>query len=196
MNDPIAVLPSGFNAMTANIVVTMDDVVSAFVSKYENQLFERKKLLSKELAAATEAVRAHSVATRAKINAKKHNLENFSPFNLMAVAKDEVYLDFDKGRAQIEVVICHASDRSLRYTSSTINATVFEDLDPTDVEHHAQYEALAASLQAQLSDVLDKIKSVARKEREVRGRIALRKIEESGYSSLLDDGELLRLVQL
>lgn len=194
---------SGFNAMQTNIVVTMDDVVSAFVSKYETQLFARKKELSAELTAVNEAIKEHADAVRAKVDTQVHNKSNL-PFDLVAEASKDVTLDFEKGRASFGITIRPASERKqmadanyyYRTSGNTITVTQYEDISAADVEIFNQNERLHERLEKDLAEVLDKIKSVTRKEREVRGRIAMRKIEESGYASLLDDSQLLQLVQL
>lgn len=195
----VAALPSSFQAMTANIVVTMDDVVSAFVSKYEEQLFRQKKLLGAELTRSQAALKEFVDSIREQFDASKYNVDLFSQFGLRAEAKDTVYLDWGSGKAGFEVQIRLTADTSSHsYYGSNISLTtrMYEAIAPEARTTHEQHVRLIESQQASLAEVLDRIKSVARKEREVRGRIAMRKIEDSGYASLLDDDELLKLVQL
>lgn len=202
MNTAVVVKPHGTAVMQANIVVTMDDVVSAFVSKYEAQLFARKKVLSTEIANVTTALKELDEVVRNKVDPTAYNTKTFSKFDLVAKAKDEVHIDWNSGRTSFEVVIQHVNDANapttsrVYYGSSSINVTMYQDITVEDIEAREQNAKLLQATEREMAEILDKIKSVARKEREVRGRIAMRKIEESGYANLLDDEQLAQLVQL
>lgn len=199
MNTDIVQKASGLNALQVAAVVTMDDVVSAFVSKYETQLFGRKKELSAELARTQADIKELTDAVRAKIDTSSHNAT--LPLGLVAEASKDVTLDFEKGRAGFQIVIRPSKQKERDpYVygggREQITITQFEPIPGRDVTAYGQLIKLHDSQQTALAEVLDKIKSIARKEREVRGRIAMRKIEESGYLSLLDDAQLLELVTL
>ena len=51
MNDIVKTSPSFIAQMTANVNVSIDEVVSVFVSKWEDGLFEKKQQLSKKIKA-------------------------------------------------------------------------------------------------------------------------------------------------
>lgn len=200
MSTLVPVKPSGLNAMTANLVVTMDDVVSAFVSKYETNLFTRKKELSAELTRAQAERKELVESVKARVVPEEYNQS--LPLGLVAEASKDVTLDFEKGRAALTLVVRVkglATERdpyNYGRNSNTISIVQHEDLRKADIAAYEQITKLIDATEKDLVEVLDKIKSVARKEREVRGKIAMRKIEESGYAPLIEDPQLLELVQL
>jgi hypothetical protein len=64
------------------------------------------------------------------------------------------------------------------------------------VNEHVQLNKSLVQVRAQLTEVLEGLKGINRKERQVRGKIAIRKLQDSGYADLMEDPELAQLVQL
>jgi hypothetical protein len=76
----------------------------------------------------------------------------------------------------------------------TLNKT--KSIPASYIKKHDSLVEQLNDLRKEFAEVLVALKSVARKERQVRGKIAMRKLEDSGYASLMADQELMQLVQL
>ena len=181
---------TAFKAMQTDLQVSMDDVVSAFVSKYETNLYARKKKLTTAIKGVED-----SLTTQHKELLKKITGNSFKsplPFGLKMVIDTG---DVNWGVAQISFGITIKKAHSGQYGSS-INITKTKPIPAAQVKANEKLEKELKLLRADLSEVLVALKSVTRKEREVRGRIAIRKLEDSGYANLMQDSELAKLVQL
>ena len=181
---------TAFSAMQTDIQVSMDDVVSAFVSQYENNLYARKKELTSDVKVVETKINEFVKALHKKINGK--SFATALPFDLkMSVGSGCISWD----DAKISFTIAITKNQSNGY-GNTINVTKTKSIPAVQVKAHEKLQKEVGSLRADLGEVLVALKSVTRKERQVRGRIAIRKLEDSGYANLMQDEELVKLVQL
>lgn len=183
---------TAFKEIKTDLEVSMDDVVSAFVSQYENNLFDRKKELTAEIRELEEKVAAVNKDVRNKVTGASYKAEKL-PFGLQLQVGDPD-TNWERGVVSFKLTISPKGDGS-RYGNTV---TVHEE-KPIPAALRKTYEKLTKELGAlriDLNEVLVNLKSVTRKERQVRGRIAMRKLEDSGYASLMQDEELAKLVQL
>lgn len=184
---------TAFKAMQTDIQVSMDDVVSAFVSQYESNLYARKKELGAAVKDVNNRIDVFMKALRKKINGDSF-VNVAMPFDLAAISS-EGQIDWDKATMHFQISINRKGTENRSY-GSTINVSKYKPIPAAQVKAHERLEKEASGLRADLSDVLVALKSITRKEREVRGRIAVRKLEDSGYANLMQDSELVKLVQL
>jgi hypothetical protein len=182
---------TAFQAMQTDIQISMDDVVSAFVSKYETNLYTRKK----ELGAAIKNVETRTAElvklVRSKVNGK--SFKTTLPFDL-EMKVDDGNIDWHSGHISFDIVIAKKNSGSYYRNEITVNKK--KPIPAAQVKLHEKLETEAVGLRSDLAEVLVALKSITRKEREVRGRIAIRKLEDSGYADLMNDSELAKLVQL
>lgn len=190
MNEVVA-KPQAFQAMTTDLQVSMDDVVSAFVSQYENNLFDRKKDLTKQIRALEKDQEDLTKDVRSKVSGdeyKQHDL----PFGLIIkVGEGEIRWDDHEVRFSITI-----EEKNCSRWSNNISLSKSK---PIPAALRRRYKKICDDLEElrrDLSEVLVNLKTVTRKERQVRGKIAIRKLEDSGYASLMADPELIQLVQL
>lgn len=183
---------TAFKAMQTDIQVSMDDVVSAFVSQYENNLYDRKK----ELTTAIKAVEATDRALDETI-LKKVTGDSFDaalPMGLTCkVSKGELNWSHKRVNFKIKIAL---GERESGYYSNNININKHKPIPAAQIKTHKKLEKELEELRSDLGEVLVALKSITRKERQVRGRIAVRKLEDSGYANLMEDSELAQLVQL
>ena len=192
MSNELAQLPA-FKAMQTDLQVSMDDVVSAFVSQYESNLFARKKELTGIIRDLEKGLSDNRAEILKNVNGDEYEKEaQRLPFGLTAKVKPgEIEWEDNKVLFAIEIKnplgSPYGSTLTLKRTQAIpakyrkIKDKISKELD---------------EVRADLGEVLVALKSVARKERQVRGRIAMRKLEDSGYASLMQDEELAQLVQL
>jgi septation ring formation regulator EzrA len=186
-----AVKPLAFQAMTTDLQVSMDDVVSAFVSQYENNLFDRKKELGKDIRALEKDLEQLEEDIKKRVTGDEFAAYSL-PFGL-TIKVERSSIDYTNKIVKFNIEIKERN--SSRWSNSiTINKT--KPIPKPIVKRHDKIQDELKDLRADLSEVLVALKSVTRKERQVRGKIAIRKLEDSGYASLMADPELIALVQL
>lgn len=191
MSNEVIARPQAFQAMTTDLQVSMDDVVSAFVSQYENNLFARKKELSKEIRSLESDLEQVEKDIRANVTSDEFT-NHVLPFNLVIKANEGT---INYGDKEISFSL-EIKDRTSSRWGNTITINKRKKIPAKYINRHDKIVKQLESLRADLAEVLVNLKSVTRKERQVRGRIALRKLEDSGYASLMADPELVQLVQL
>lgn len=181
---------TAFAAMKTDIEVSMDDVVSAFVSQYENNLYARKKDLTHDIRLFEESLADLNKSVHKKVTGAEFKKTKL-PFGLK-IKVDDGTIRWEDGQVTFGITIL--KDES-RY-GNTITLSKKKAIPAADIKAWKSIIADLEELRSELSEVLVSLKSVNRKERQVRGRIAMRKLEDSGYASLMQDEELLQLVQL
>ena len=189
MNTQVA--PAAFKEMQTDIQVSMDDVVSAFVSQYENNLYARKKELTASIKDVEERLDDIKDVVKAKVNGDSYKTK--MPFGLeLDISSGEI--NWIKEEVLFNLSITTAGNQN-RY-GNTITVAKTKPIPAVQIRAHKKATEELSGLRAELGEVLVSLKSVTRKERQVRGRIAMRKLEDSGYASLMQDEELAKLVQL
>lgn len=182
---------TAFKAMQTDLQISMDDVVSAFVSQYENNLYNRKKELSKEISNVESDITELHKEVRAKQSGKEYAAHKL-PFGLK-ISVDDGSINWETAKITYQVKIESPTNN---YYGRSININQQKKIPAAQVNEHKKLTEMLETLRKDLSEVLVNLKSVTRKERQVRGRIAIRKLEDSGYSNLMQDAELIQLVQL
>lgn len=181
---------TAFKAIETDLQVSMDDVVSAFVSQYENNLYDRKKQLTGDIKAIEDKLDEISNTVHDKVNGDSY--EQVLPFDLkLKISKGAI--NWHEELVKFELTI---TSKDGGHYSSTIKLNKEKKIPAAQISAYKKVSAALTDLRADLSEVLVSLKSVNRKERQVRGRIAMRKLEDSGYASLMQDSELAQLVQL
>lgn len=185
------VAATAFKEMQTDIQVSMDDVVSAFVSEYENNLYKRKKELTADVKEAEGRLSKFIKDVHKEVNADEFTSVKM-PFGL-TIKADEGSIDWLKASMHFQLTI--TTENNDRY-GNTITIRKVKKIKKSTITQHEKLADACDDLRSQLSEVLVSLKSITRKERQVRGRIAVRKLEDSGYANLMQDQELAALVQL
>lgn len=190
MSKGIVKAPLPFPAMQTDLQVSMDDVVSAFVSQYETNLYERKKALSVSLKEVAEKYDGLEKSVHAKVTGDsfaKHSL----PFGLeIKVGEGDVI--WAAGEVRFTITI---SPPKPGYRN-TIDIAETKPIPAVLVKAFEALDKKRDELNTEFGEVLVALKSMDRKERQVRGRIAIRKLQDNGYADLMKDEEFAKLVQL
>lgn len=184
--------PAAFQAMQTDIQVSMDDVVSAFVSQYENNLYDRKKELGKEIREQEVILEELEETVKKEITGDEWANEAL-PFGLSLSVK-QGNINWEGKVVNFTILIETKENRG--YYGNQVKLEKYKKIPAAYLKAHAKAHEELKELRTALSEVLVNLKSITRKERQVRGRIAMRKLEDSGYASLMADEELIQLVQL
>jgi hypothetical protein len=191
MSNTKAVSP--YQAMATDVAVSMDDVVSAFVAQYETNLYDRKKDLQSKIQLTKQHIDIVKKDVLAAVDAQSFVRDLTLPFGLTATVNGGD-IDFDKEKVAFVITIKNDTGRSSY--GNTINIHRNKKIPVALMRQHKGYVKELKELEAQLNETLMSLKQLPRKERQVRGKVAMRKLEESGYASLMEDQELALLVQL
>lgn len=205
MNDK-AKKVSVFNEInTVGINVGLDEVVSIFVSKYEDNLYAEKERIEdalKEVATRQNANKTAILASRQNdMDAFISTVSTTGPivFNV-TVGKPQVVIDDDEQVVNycVELDAHFVGDprKNTGYGRQNITLKKSFDIPAALVAERNTNKAEKASLENALMVVLGNINDISRKERKVRGEISARKLEEAGLNDLLQDAGMLKLVQL
>ena len=159
-------------------------------------LFERKDELSKNIKTIKDDIK--SLDDKLIKSIVKSDYEgSISVLNVTSKV-DEVNIRWDKKKGDFLVVDVKVkdNDNTDRWSSSSFMKDVNVRIDKSDSKVHYELENRLEELKTELTEVMGLIKSVSRKERQVRGRISEMKLAESGFSGLLESPELLKLIEL
>ena len=183
---------TAFKAMRTDLQISMDDVVSAFVSQYENNLFAKKKELTAIIKDYEKTLNDLSKTVLARVTGD--SFDAVLPLGLkLTISEGDI--NWEEGLVFFKLEIKSSEKQSSYYHNSIVLSKSKAIPGPLSKKRKKAQSKLG-TLRSELSEILVSLKSVTRKERQVRGRIALRKLEDSGYSDLMQDKDLIKLVQL
>lgn len=183
---------TALSSMTVNANVGMTEVVSVFVAKYETNLFNKKDQLSAAIKSVKGQIAAQHKCMTDSVN--KTDFEGSLPKLDMTYEVECVSLQWEEAyRDKFMIVTTVAFMKGKDQLWST---TVRKPMSQIDIDEHQRLIAELERLNGELMEVMNLIKSVGRKERQIRGRIAELKLEQAGMSDLLINPELTGLIQI
>ncbi len=189
-------------SLTVNANIGMDEVVSVFVSRYEDQLFERKDLLSEQIRLLKKQLSDLDKDILRAVNLDQFNI-SIPVLNMTGkVDKNGPSVNWtgSYNYAAKSIGVCiimemtqeGGGNREHQANHYYHNIPISEE----DVKRKEKIDADIANLSTELVEVMNQIKSVGRKERQIRGKISELKLAESGHLELLNNPELLKLTSL
>lgn len=188
---------SSLTAMTSNVNVGMNEVVSVFVAKYEDSLFAKKEALSISIRDVKAHLSSIDNALIKSVNPKDYEATVPKLGLEFKMGDVSVHWEADychkKNTLVVEIEMFDASD-SRNHASYTKCHAI--PIQPSVIADRAETQDRLAQLNADLLEVMTLIKTVSRKERQIRGRISEMKLAECGMSELINNPELLQLVNL
>ena len=194
-----------FNEINTSIDIGLDEVVSIFVSKYEDNLYVEKKRIEGDIKANAGRQTANKEAILASrttdIEDFVNSISTTGPvtFNF-EVSKPQVNLHGDTNvidyDIQMDVHEVGKPRTDTGYSRNTVGITKTFDIPAEFVTEREGLNKVKAALEDELMTVLANINDISRKERKVRGEISARKLEEAGMEDILTDEGMLKLVQL
>lgn len=199
MNDKNLPAVEAMKNITLNTAVTMDDVVNIFVSRFENTLMDRQKVVRKELQVSQAASKLyHETRMKEMTDAIEAELKSETMFASFKVDAETSYYNNTKDKK------CFAIRTKLKkFTSfetskeeNSVSFQAFVEYGADYLTKMAEYEAEQGKLKAELVSINNELQSVDRKARQVKGLIAERKLEAEGMQALLDDPTMQGMVQL
>jgi hypothetical protein len=188
----------GLYALTSNINVGMDEMVSVFVAKHEKALFDKKEALSVAIKNAKKDLVDLDKAIISSVDPRIFNVSIIVPglefevkLNKVVIFWEDSYTSHKKNHYQVNV---HVYER-ISNTRIGCHDKIFP-IEASSITEHAELESKLDQLNTDLTEVLTQIRSISRMERAVRGRISEMKLNDCGFEELLSNPELLQLVEL
>lgn len=197
--------------MSANIALNLDEMVAIFMARYENNLYEDKARLTKDLNASnaavgkardaiideypdkddykqeeTAALFGDSFLARQKCAGIRHNLAEGTYDVTLEISMTLQHADKDDE----DHISRHFNENRRVVYSKAVKVPIKKPLLKT----LEKAEKVSEKLREQLTAVIDDISNIARKERQVRGKISEVKLADSAFADLLQNKELLQLV--
>ena len=171
--------------MTLNAKVNMDDIVSIFASKYEEALYKDAEI------------------SRTGIKGLREDLDELQKESIVSVDGSKMIAKHPLFSSVKEVSRKLLTD-SVVITFALLNVegrqiTAIDKKFPLLKKFTNKRDKLSKELctmEQNLTQTLQKIRDIGRKERQIRARIIERKLENSGLSDLLQDEEMQNLIGL
>ena len=181
-----------FDQMDTKMNVGLDEVVNVFVSEYETNLHTEKNRLSK-LMRETKSELKQFIADL-ELNLRTANKKYETKIELLGLESyvNSVSPNWDKG-TYVTVIRIKSTDPK---DKGDMSRRYIAKLTAKDVKRNKTLNEEIDVLNKELQTILAKIKDVSRKERQVRGEISRRKLENAGMDSLLGNKEMLKLIQV
>lgn len=196
MNDMVT-STSFISNMTSNINVGIDEVVSVFVARWEDGLFEKRDQLSKKIKSLKKEL--SDLVEKIEKSVNKSQYESLIPiFNLHSKVSNVSVNWEDSYSTKKNTIVVEISlfdgDKESNWPVHSKN--FYFNISKEDVLEHENLSEELEGVNVELIEVMSQIKSVSRKERQIRGKISEMKLEQCGFSELINNPEILRLVEL
>lgn len=190
--------PSFLQQMTANVNVGVDEVVSVFVAKWETALHDKKDKLSKQIKAVKKQLSDQVDSLIGSVDTEQYVMD-IPVLNLTSKIGDvgvvwgKTYKT-PENMIVVEVRVYDTSEKSRDYPVHTKN--VLCPVSADNVKLHDDLTKELETLNSELIEVMGEIKSVSRKERQVRGKLSEMKLEQSGFADLANSPDILQLIEI
>ena len=188
---------SALSLIQTNVNVGMDEVVNVFVSKYEDGLYVKKDDLSSKIKVVKREIETLDKTLISNTSTSQYET---SVVSLGLVSKVEsVKVIWATEHEKLNKINININIKDIDSKSSYGNSmtkTIVVEIGQTDVVQHKTLLDDLQRLNDDLMNVMNEIKSISRKERQIRGKISEMKLEQSGLNELLNNKDMLSLIQL
>ncbi len=190
-------LTAALSAMNTNVDVGMNEVVSVFVSKYEDGLFAKKDDLSAAIRVLKQELSDFDKSVRELVDSSEYDAK--VPNLGFTFKMGDVKVNWEKTwstEANTYTINVEMHDSSAKRDGAVYTKTIVKAIPSKIIKQREDVNKALEEKNAELLEVMTLIKSVSRKERQIRGRISEMKLAESGFSGLLDNPDMLKLVEI
>jgi septum formation inhibitor MinC len=186
--------PSLSSIVKTDAVVDMNSIVAFFISKYENNLLDTKKQLSERITELNTFLNKDFLTlVKEEVKIDTYNV-TVKALGLVTEAKIQVDVYGLTNKKVVQIHIGHSDKMKERncHFQMIKEVVISDELHTKFTETHAEINKTRQAL----SETLDKLSSVSRKERELRGALAEKTLRDAGVGELFEDQALLDLVQV
>ena len=182
-----------------NAKINLDDIVNVFVSKFEDEAYAKRDKVQKELKSLKEARKAsEKLAVQAAIDTfKSDKVLSFPAFSMQFVIKcgelsgENVVLNCLINLTAVGNVK-FGSYSSPNEDSTYVN--ILQPIPPAVLKELEDFESKENVYVQDLMKINEELKTIGRKTRKLKGKLAEKKMNELGMKDLLNNEELLAIV--
>ena len=189
---------NGLNEISSKVVIGMDEVVNVFVSKYEDDLYVRKDELSDSIKDVKKSIESVGKECEKSVD-ESYYVSNNKVLGISSKV-DNVRVSFDdkkkSGSILVDVLIKDDERESSGYRSNCFNKVFEVEVKESVCKKYFKLIEEKNGLEIELMSVMNLIKDISRKERKIRSKISEMKLNESGFSELLNNKDVLKLIKL
>lgn len=185
--------------------VRMDDVVNIFISKYETSLIERKaELIKKVTGAKKEFDEVKSSVQSEMSELLKNHFDTLISWRDPNFINKLVVFKFESNKPQINHSLNKGFCKGILYLCRDKESERYDSLSyskeleiPEDLFGKIkEKENNLNSIQEELNQVLESLRNMSAKERQVRGTLSAKRLEASGHVNILEDKDILGLISI
>ena len=184
-----------------DIKLGSEEVINVFISKWEDELYGKKKEYSKSVSDVKKKIEGWENKIINEGKKLGRSLERvIEDLNVKVVFKDKVEkyeknvsIDYDD-----ELIVVNVKIMGMDNGRNNGGLLVVKNykINRDDVR---EYEVLSDELveeKRKLEEVLLEIRNISRKERKIKGVISEKKLESEGYDELLNDNDINSILKL
>lgn len=185
--------------ITTNVNVGINEVVAIFVSRYESELYAKKDVISAKIRTLKASIEQITTALTDSVDKSAYactvptlNLE-FKVTDVKVVFEQQQYCNTRLG-IHVVVGLHDKSDENRDY--AVYSKTFVLPIDEAMITSRKDLQDELVQANLELVEVMGLIKTVGRKERQIRGKIAEMKMEQAGQTELLNNSDLTKLISM
>ncbi len=199
----LATLGAFDNALELDAKIDLTAVAAVFVAQWETKLFAKKKELSSRIKATKDDLKILETTVKRSVD---KSIYNTTIPELGLIAKcgsvdvkwpdsndDDLDDEDDKIGITVSIEITEKVNTA-RWGSESMSVRKHLKISAADMKKHKTWTNEIDELNSELLETMSSIKGVSRKQREITGVIAGKKLEAAGYEGLLDHPDLVKLI--
>jgi hypothetical protein len=177
---------SKFEEIGTNANVTLDDIVSIFTSRYEENLYTERSRLAKEISKSEKDRKDLEEDVLKKVDVSKY----LTPHPLIGTPKE-----LNRSYSDDGVIVTFEIDCADNWgRSQHVDATL--PVSKADKDKIDKLTKNINNLKKDTREVMMNIRDMGRKERQVRARIVEKKLATTELEHLLKDEAMIKLIEL
>lgn len=199
----LATLTAGLGAMSVNASVGMDEVVSIFICRLEEDLHAQRKSCQSAMIRLNDEIKTLTTQLLATCGAAIASVERVieDDFVKITISLDSKEPTINWNDNQVTYVVRQKTESKMigknNYSpSSSHSVSVALPIDDGIKFVYDNVMGQKAKLTDRMNLIQSELRDLARRERAVRAKVAEMKLTEAGMGDLLENNELLKLVNL
>lgn len=183
------------SVISTNATIALPEIVAIFLSKYETDLYDRKAILQDDITGVKDYIIKHDKVVLKATKFDEYIGLKIPKLNIESVKEEDPKISWSLGTTSIVIGI-QSTDTPKRDRYSNFNKTFTKPVPKADITTHNSLITKMEKIQAQLSNILNQITDMSRKERQVKARISERRLKEQGLEHFIKSPEMLELIKI
>ncbi len=183
-------------AIEMDAKIDLTAVAAVFVSQWETKLFAKKEELSSRIKATKDDLKILEATVKQSVDKSEYAIA--IPALGLVAKVDKVEVNWgnpedDKIGITVEIGITKKVSTA-RWGNESMSIQKHLKIPANDIKKYKNWTNEIDELNSELLETMSSIKGVSRKQREITGIIAGKKLEAAGYEGLLNHPDLVKLI--